>query len=174
MSLAIAGIPGAGKTTLALHLMDELGWPILSSGDIARAVDPGGVAAGGLADEASFRSAWFKQLGLLQAGPVIFDGIPRSREQVELLPNGTQIIMLVCPFAVAVSRLTRRGRADDTTDVIVRRLEEQVALLEAAQADGWLYRLIGMQAVFRTDRKTPQELAALVVERLGVWNATSR
>lgn len=173
MNVAIAGIPGAGKSTLALHLSVRFGFPILATGDVARAADPTGVGAGGLADEASFRSAYFEWLAKL-AGPVILDGIPRTRGQVELLPNGTRIVVLTCTPRTARARLLLRRRSDDTPVIIQRRIEEQTEHLEARQADGWLYRLVGMSAVFRTDDKTPQEIADEVVEHLGALRVANR
>lgn len=157
--VAIAGIPGAGKSTLARELGARYGWPVLVTGDIARKVDPEGVGAGHLADEERFRAAFEKELDfMLLSGPVILDGIPRNRPQMHLLPEGTIIIALTCSPFESYSRLLRRGRSDDTPELVNRRLHEQIDLLEANRWNGWLFAAAGVQNVIDTTRRPASEV----------------
>lgn len=163
--VAIAGIPGSGKTTLARGLAEARGWVVLSTGDIARAVDPDGLAAGGLADESAFRRGWDAALASVKdtGTTVVFDGIPRSRGQLDLLPEGTKLLGLNVRPDIARQRLLLRGRPDDTDDIIGRRIEEQSALLEVRHADGWFYTVAGWGAVVDTSRKLPPAILAGVL-----------
>lgn len=167
--LAIAGQPGAGKTTLANNLHEALGWPIISTGDIARRVDPEGLARGELADEAAFREAFFEayyDLGPTLAEPAILDGMPRSRAQLDYLPRERLLMGLTCRIDIAIERQLRRGRAGDSAEIIEKRTREQSALLEVDHADGWLYHVAGWGAVVNTSQKPPALIASQVLEFL--------
>lgn len=162
--VAVAGIPGAGKTTLARALAEHYGWGYIGTGDTARAVDPKSLAQGGMADESLFREA-FKMRLAKWTGPemVVLDGIPRSRGQIELLPYFTTLLALTCRPDIARERLLRRGREDDTPDLVDRRITEQSDLLDVQHADGWLYTLAGWGRVINTSQKRPEEIAADVI-----------
>ncbi len=158
--VAITGLPGAGKTTLALGLSELTGWPIMSTGDIARRVDPAGLSRGELADEELFRAAFLGAIGAFTP-PVILDGLPRSRGQVELLPPDTIVLSLWCRHDIAVGRLLRRGRSDDTEALAKKRVEEQSVLLEFEHSDrygpvrGWARDLAGWQGSLNTSVNKP-------------------
>ena len=169
-TLAIAGIPGAGKTELATRLHAEFGWPVISTGDIARTVDPVSLAAGKLADEDKFRTAFLKayyDLRYLQGamGRVILDGIPRSRAQLDLIPEAT-IIALTCRIDIAIDRQISRGREGDYREIIEARTMEQADLLEVNRADGWLYIVAGWGRVINTQYKSPDTVAEQVAAYL--------
>ncbi len=160
---AICGIPGAGKTTLADLLSERLGWPVLSTGSIARRVDPVSLASGDLADEAVFRRAFTATLAM-EAGQVIIDGLPRSREQLAYLPDGeTQLLLLTCRPDIARDRLRRRGRPDDTDELIDKRITEQTRLLGLDDTPAWSYNAAGWGAAVNTTYKTPEEVLRGVV-----------
>lgn len=160
--LAITGIPGSGKTTLAVALGRALDWQVIGSGDIARAVDPAGLAVGGMADEEAFRTGW--RLMMAGAEPeadgvsLIFDGIPRSKGQLELLPPGTQVLLLTCRPDIAKQRLLFRGRSDDNEAIINRRVSEQAALLEVNNAAGWIWKEVGYRNAVNTDYKSAEQV----------------
>lgn len=158
-AIAITGIPGSGKSTLAVGLAKERGWTIMSTGDIARAVDPDSLGQGGMADEAAFQAAFHDALGVLDwSRTVVLDGIPRSPGQVPLLPSLTTVLMLTVRPDIARDRLLRRGRPDDQADLIARRVQEQSALLDVEHADGWAYRLAGWHGVINTSQKRPTDI----------------
>jgi len=165
--LAIAGIPGAGKTTLASALSEHYGYGILSTGDVARSVDPLSLADGGLADEDLFRVAFRVALDRQDwSKVVILDGIPRNRGQIDLLPYFAKIVVLVCRPDVAKARLLARGRSDDTPELVERRVREQSILLDADHADGWIYQVVGWGSVVNTTRKRPEDVAADMIDFL--------
>lgn len=160
--VAIAGVPGAGKTTLAAGLVGILGYDYLSTGDIARRVDGGSVADGGMADEQLFRVAFEEALRALTR-PTIIDGLPRSEDQIPLLPAGALIVGLNCTEEVSTRRLLGRGRSDDVPDVVARRLREQRALLAVDDPSGWFYERIGWGRVMSTSLKSPAQVLAGVL-----------
>lgn len=160
-SAAITGIPGSGKTTLAQKLAASGDWSYISTGDIARRIDPSSLSAGRMADERAFRVAYLETmagLGHPDGVGVVLDGIPRSREQVEMLLPGMAVVFLTCRPDIARDRLSRRQRDDDTPDLIERRITEQSALLEADTKAGWAFTLAGWAATVNTSRKTADEV----------------
>ena len=168
-AVAIAGIPGSGKSTLAAGLSDRLGWPVLSTGDIARKIDPASIAAGGVADPPAFARAFLAAYREAKpgAGTLILDGIPRYREQIDLLPERTVLIGLTCRPDIAIERQIRRARpGDDDVETVRFRTNTQAGLLEVDIADGWLYRLAGWGAVVNTSRDLPDVITAQVVAYL--------
>lgn len=169
-TLAITGVPGTGKTTLALVLSKRLGWPVVSTGNIARVTDPGGLARGDMADEADFAIAFARHFALVRSladTPVILDGIPRTVGQLGYLPSDTTRVMLLTARPdVAVDRLLRRGREDDTPELIERRMREQGALLQIDHADGWAFTVAGFHTSVNTTRKTPEMVAEGVIQYL--------
>jgi adenylate kinase family enzyme len=170
-TLAITGVPGTGKTTLATILSERLGWPILSTGNIARVIDPGGLSRGDMAEETGFALAfgltYQKMLSLYPKAPVILDGIPRTVGQLEYLqPYSTRVLLLTARMDVAVDRLRRRGREDDTPELIERRIRQQGALLEIDNAKGWAFQIAGFHTSVNTTYKTPDVVAEGVIQYL--------
>lgn len=171
MRIVFMGPPGAGKGTQAAILSSELGIPHISTGDIFRAnvsegtplgleakkyMDageyvPDGVTNAMVRDRISHDDA--------RAG-FILDGYPRTVEQVGeldamLRSDGLRldaVIELTVDIDEVVQRLVQRakdqGRADDSEDVIRRRLEvysEQTAPLIALYQDhGILTKVNGL------------------------------
>ena len=157
--LAIAGIPGAGKTELATRLSARFGWEVISTGDIARRVDPDSLAAGKLADESLFRRAFLEAFyGTKHDGPVILDGLPRSRGQIALLPEESMVIALTCRPDIAIERQKLRARPGDTDEIIEARTREQSDLLEVERADGWLYVFAGWNRTLNTSQRSREEI----------------
>ncbi|GCD88188.1 adenylate kinase [Nocardioides sp. LS1] len=146
MRLLIMGPPGAGKGTQALRLQQLLGAPHISTGDIFRANVASetdlGRAAQGFMDKGEYvpdeltNAMVSERLSQpdVEAG-FILDGYPRTAEQVLRLEDflGRRglaldaVPCLVVPRDDLLDRLTARaaesGRADDTADVVMHRLD---------------------------------------------------
>jgi len=174
MRIVFMGPPGAGKGTQASILSSALGIPHISTGDIFRANvsegTPLGIQAKKYMDAGEYvpdgvTNAMVRdRLTHDDARPgFILDGYPRTVEQVAeldamLRSDGTKlnaVIELTVDVDVVVQRLVKRakdqGRADDTEDVIRRRLEiyaEQTApLLAVYQDHGLLIKIDGLAEI---------------------------
>jgi adenylate kinase len=180
MRLVLLGPPGAGKGTQAKGLAARLSIPAISTGDIFRSNVTQGTELGVLAKSYMDKGEYVPdsvtnemvrgRLGEPDAANgFLLDGYPRTTAQVEVLDailaeGGLAIDAVVEITADAdevVQRLLKRaeieGRADDTEDVIRRRLEvyaEQTApLTDLYGARGLVRRVDGMGAVDEvTDR----------------------
>ncbi len=126
---AITGHPGAGKTTLSDRLSAEYGRVVISSHDLVEIADPRALVEGRLADRAKIAAA-FDAVLRDATGPLIVDGWPRTPDQVGMLPAGSLVFALRCTREIAIERILRRGRPDDTDEIAARRYDEQAALLE--------------------------------------------
>ncbi|QYB01928.1 adenylate kinase [Rhodococcus sp. USK10] len=141
MRIILTGPPGAGKGTQAQSLSSELQIPHISTGDLFRSH----IAQG---TELGLRAKSFLDAGDLVPDDVtigmvvgrladddttagfILDGFPRTVAQAialdEVLAEQLIQINAVLDFSIAddavVGRMLARGRADDTEDVIRRRL----------------------------------------------------
>lgn len=181
------GPPGAGKGTQAAVLATVLGIPHISTGDIFRANVAQGTElgkeaqrymdAGEYVPDTVTNAMVRDRLTHDDCRPgFLLDGYPRTVEQVAeldamLRSAGTElnvVVELTVDIDEVVGRLVRRaqeqGRADDTEDVIRRRLEvyaEQTAPLLETYADrGLLVQVDGMGEV---DAVTERLTAVVVV-----------
>ncbi len=172
--LIVFGRQGAGKGTQAVKLAERHGIPHISTGDIFRAnlkegtalgleakkymeageYVPDSVTNGMVADRLSQSDA---------AGGFLLDGYPRTVDQVHALnamlaESGLAldyVIEITANTEEVVARLLNRakeqGRADDTEEVIRRRMEvyaEQTApLTDLYEQQGVLRRVDGMGSV---------------------------
>jgi adenylate kinase len=174
MRLLIMGPPGAGKGTQAIVVSAALGVPHISTGDIFRANVSAGTPLGEEAQRYmdagdyvpdSITNAMVRdRISHDDCQPgFLLDGYPRTLEQVNELDMMLQadgqhldrVIELTVDTEEVVGRLLKRaqdqGRADDTADVIRRRLEvyfEQTAPLVAVYSErGILLKVDGMGEV---------------------------
>jgi len=140
------GPPGAGKGTQATAVADHFSIPAISTGDIFRANVSGGTPLGVEAkkymdageyvpDEVTNNMVRGRIAEPDAAAGFLLDGYPRTLAQVTELDSmieatGHQldaVLVLTVDQEAVVGRLLKRaeieGRADDTEDVIRRRLE---------------------------------------------------
>jgi predicted kinase len=157
--IALAGLPGAGKTTLAEALRRLTGAAVLSK-DIARAaLLPGRIQYSAADNDAVVESLLQQAEDLLRAGTktVILDGRTFSRRaQVERLrqfPRPLLIVECRCSEQTAYSRIASDPHhlAPDRSAGLYRRLRDSADPIEA-------------DLVVDTDVLGPDE-AALLVER---------
>lgn len=187
MRVVFMGPPGAGKGTQAAVLAKVLGVPHISTGDIFRANVAQGTElgkeaqrymdAGEYVPDTVTNAMVRDRLTHEDCRPgFLLDGYPRTVEQVAeldamLRSAGTElnvVVELTVDIDEVVGRLVRRaqeqGRADDTEDVIRRRLEvyaEQTAPLLETYADrGLLVQVDGMGEV---DAVTERLTAVVVI-----------
>jgi adenylate kinase len=187
MRILLMGPPGAGKGTQAVVLAERLGVPHISTGDIFRANVAGGTPlgleakrymdAGDYVPDSVTNDMVRDRLGQDDArNGFLLDGYPRTLAQVDeldamLAANGSsldRVVELTADLDEVVARLLNRaveqGRADDTEDVIRRRLEvytEQTAPLTAVYSQrGLLAQVDGMGAV--------NDVTSRILDELGI------
>lgn len=128
------GPQGSGKSTQAKLLSEKLGIPYLSSGYILRniAKEKTGIGryiektinAGNLVPDDKMMvimEDYIKRLEYREG--YILDGYPRTLEQVKVFgPKFDAVFYLYLPEEVVIERLARRGREDDTPELIKTRL----------------------------------------------------
>ena len=185
MRLVLVGPPGAGKGTQAVRLAERYGVPAISTGDIFRANVKGGTALGQRAQEYMSAGALVPdevtnamvrdRLGQPDvAEGFLLDGYPRNPEQAvelddmlaELGVSLDAVLEITANADEVTQRLLKRaqieGRADDTEDVIRKRLsvyaESTAPLTGFYEARGTLVRVDGMGDV---DAVTARIAAAL-------------
>ena len=153
MRVLIVGPQGAGKGTQATLLAENLGVPHVSTGDLFRLNIGHGTELGRTAqefmdkgelvpDEVTSSMVASRLADDDMAAGWILDGFPRNLSQAkwlgELLDERgsalTSVLVIDAPDEVLMERMMARGRADDTTEAIRRRLSiyhaETVPLLE--------------------------------------------
>ncbi|MCW2731589.1 MAG: adenylate kinase [Mycobacterium sp.] len=140
--MVLLGPPGAGKGTQAEKLVEKLGIPQISTGDLFRHnISTGtklGLEAKKYLDAGDLVPATLTNALVDDrlndedvADGFILDGFPRSVEQAEalrdMLAKRNLKLDAVLEFRVSedelLNRLKSRGRADDTDDVILNRMK---------------------------------------------------
>ena len=183
--MVLLGPPGAGKGTQAARIAERLGIPAISTGDIFRANVAGATELGTLAKSYmdkgeyvpdSVTNAMVKdRIGQDDAAQgFLLDGYPRTEAQVHeleamLASDGLAldvVLEITADSEVVVARLLKRAteqnRADDTEEVIRRRLEvyaEQTQPLAAIYADKGL--LVSVDGIGALDEVTDRIMTAL-------------
>lgn len=156
--VAIFGPPGAGKTTIARAVCEAFDWEYLSSGDVARMVDPEALDRGEMADRAKLAAGFTRALNrMLDHGfNVVVDGLPRDPSDVALLPDNTEYLLINVAPSIGIARQIARQRdSRDSYELAHKRQMEQVALMELDKRDGWPFRLADWQRSMQTSDKRP-------------------
>ena len=179
------GPPGAGKGTQAVFIAGALGVPHISTGDIFRANVSAGTPlgeeakrymdAGEYVPDSVTNAMVRDRISHDDCGPgFLLDGYPRTLEQVNELDMMLQadglrldrVVELTVDTDEVVGRLLKRaqeqGRADDTADVIRRRLEvyfEQTAPLIAVYSEREI--LVEVDGMGQVDEVSARILAAV-------------
>ena len=131
------GVVGAGKSVQGKYLSDLLGFPWISTGEILRQHIAGELRdkmlrGDLLSDEDLYQVVEPILRELLGKSEIILDGFPRTQAQADWLEefvedNATEIsciIHLEADENEVLKRLLKRGRPDDTRDVITNRFNE--------------------------------------------------
>ena len=172
MRLLIMGSPGAGKGTQSAMICEEFGIPHISTGDLFRENLTQGTALGQEAKKYMDAGEYVPDSvtnGMVRErlkapdakSGFLLDGYPRTVAQVAELDGMLsttpldRVIELTADTEIVVERLLGRaqdqGRADDTEEVIRRRLEvyeEQTAPLTALyKSRGLLVQVDGLGSV---------------------------
>ena len=179
MRLVLVGPPGAGKGTQAAVLSEHLKVPHISTGDLFRAnitqSTPLGqkaksyLDAGELVPDEVTNEMVRERLAESDAREgFLLDGYPRNTVQADVLTSILAeydvemgaVLQFEVPEEELVRRMLSRGRADDTEDVIRRRLaiyqSETAPLLEYYRD-----KLVTIDAVGSVDDITARALDAL-------------
>ena len=183
--LLIVGPPGAGKGTQAERIVEKLGVPAISTGDIFRANVSKETELGVLAKSYMDKGEYVPdsvtndmvegRLGEADAKDgFLLDGYPRTVAQVEALDGilaklGVEldaVVLLDVDSEAIVQRLLQRGkeqgRSDDNEETIRRRIdvygEQTTPLIDIYDKRGLVKRVGGMKDI---DAVTADILAAL-------------
>ena len=137
--IIMIGGPGSGKSTYSELLKKELGIAHIYTGDMMRALSkkntPDGKKVKELLDQGKFAPTEIVMREVISRlkkpdarNGYVFDGFPRSMEQVEAMDKNNiehnYIINLQVSEQEVIKRLTARGRADDKPEIIKQRLRE--------------------------------------------------
>lgn len=183
--LLIVGPPGAGKGTQAERIVEKLGVPAISTGDIFRANVSNETDLGVLAKSYMDKGEYVPdsvtndmvegRLGESDAHDgFLLDGYPRTVAQVEALDGILEklgvaldaVVLLDVDSEAIVQRLLQRGkeqgRSDDNEETIRRRIEvygeQTTPLIDIYERRGLVKRIDGMKDI---DAVTADILAAL-------------
>lgn len=163
------GMQGSGKGTQAAILAEKYGYQIFETGaelrkimkeegelgDTVRAI----IERGDLVPNDIVMDIVSHFLDQVAPGEqVLFDGLPRSMPQKEtfdalLSQHGRSFVGVFISLKreEAITRMLSRGRADDTKEVIERRLEnfdaETRPVIDAYIAEGVMQEVNGMQSI---------------------------
>lgn len=156
------GPQGSGKTTQAKILAEKTGFKYLGTGEMFREAlkkkEEGWeklkvILEGKLVDnEITCNFIKEKLEGLTNEKGIIIDGYPRNAEQKNIYdPDFDVVLYIKVSDEVAIDRLLGRGRVDDTTEAIQKRLElyhkETGPLLDVFLNEGKLWIVDGEKPI---------------------------
>lgn len=160
MKILMIGPQGSGKSTQAQALAKELNLPKITMGDIFRQIagqdtEEGKrikqiLDSGQLVDDQTTAGLVKKRVSEKDAeNGFIMDGYPRTIEQANIFePEFDKVIYLNVPRDEVINRLIQRGRADDTIELINRRLDlyyqQTQPLLDYYKNSGKLIEISGI------------------------------
>ena len=170
MRIVLMGAPGSGKGTQAALMVEALGLPHISTGDLLRAAVAAGSELGSQAKAVMDRGELVSDeivLGLLEerlarddaAGGFILDGFPRNIAQAEALDAllerlgqpVDEALQIDVDEEQVVQRIAKRaeleGRSDDTEETVRNRLrvyaEQTAPVVDFYARKGVLSRVLG-------------------------------
>jgi len=170
MRIVLMGAPGSGKGTQAALMVEELGLPHISTGDLLRAAVAAGSELGRQAKAVMDRGELVSDeivLGLLEerlarddaARGFILDGFPRNIAQAEALDAllerlgqpVDEALQIDVDEEQVVQRIAKRaeleGRSDDTEETVRNRLrvyaEQTAPVVDFYARKGVLSRVLG-------------------------------
>ncbi len=168
MNIIFLGPQGSGKTTQAKMLAEHLGLPYIEMGQLFRdrANEDSEVAkqiksalnSGELVpDEIAVKALHEKLARQANRAGFVLDGYPRNQAQMEGLTTTIDKVFYVkVPDEESISRLLKRGRADDTEEALKRRLqiyhEKTEPLLSQFRTKNLLVEIDGQPAVEDVNR----------------------
>lgn len=135
MRILLIGPQGSGKSTQGKLLAEYLKIPYISTGDIFRAIAAETSAegirikqildSGQLVDDQTVINLIKERISRPDClNGFILDGYPRTLAQAEKINlNFNKVIYLKISQELVLNRLLKRGRADDTEDLINKRLD---------------------------------------------------
>lgn len=172
--ISIMGPQGSGKTTQAKLLADNLAVPLIDVGahlrNIAQQKSDSGEAvrksllSGELVDNQVVADLVRELTGSEKCqNGFVMDGYPRSLNQLKMFdPGFDRVFYLDVPDEVVEIRLLKRGRSDDTPDLIKKRLERYHQLTEEVltffQDQGLLQKIDGTQTEKEIHRQIKNSL----------------
>lgn len=165
MRIILVGAPGSGKGTQSENIVKKFGVMHLATGDLLRAEVAAGTELGLKAKEIMAAGQLVSDdivLGMIKArisnltSGFLLDGFPRNLNQAQaldaLLTEMGQpidkVIHFNVPYDVIKTRLLARGRPDDTSEIIDKRLvvfeNETHPLIEYYQAQNKCTTILGV------------------------------
>jgi adenylate kinase len=139
--IILMGVAGAGKSMQGRLLADEAGYPWLSTGELLRVLITGKrrleMLEGKLLSDDEVIKVVDTVIGLIDnSQEFVLDGFPRTIPQADWLLEQvkmgrfklTATFHLIASDEVVKSRLSKRGRMDDTSTAINKRFEEYEAM----------------------------------------------
>jgi adenylate kinase len=174
MRIVLLGAPGSGKGTQAALLVDDLGLPHISTGDLLRSAVNAGTDLGAQAKDVMDRGELVSDeivLGLLEerlsqpdtASGFILDGYPRNLAQARALEGllnrigqpVDEALQIDIDVDQVIARIARRaaeqGRSDDTEDVVRHRMnvyaEQTAPVVDFYAQQGLLSRVLGQGSI---------------------------
>lgn len=134
MKILVAGPVGSGKTTQAKLLAEYLDVPMVGMGEVLREIskkdNPKGkllrddLDKGRLVDDQIVAKIIKERISQKDCETgFVMDGYPRSLPQIELFdPGFDRVFYLDLDDEIVIGRLAKRGREDDTPELIRKRL----------------------------------------------------
>lgn len=165
MIVVILGPQGSGKSTQGKLLAQHLGLPLIDMGDILRKRSEASdlialkiqttIKKGELLDDESLMSVFRDEVNKPQyKDGFVLDGAPRTLAQAHLIDKEitlNKVFYLNVPDDVNTQRLLARGRADDTPELIAKRLalyhEQTEPVLGYYRQKGILEEIDGIKGV---------------------------